>query len=70
VTTNRPFAEWDEVFPNASCVTALVDRLVHKAEIVAIDDESYRAKEAKERAERKADERKTKRKRRGTGGGR
>lgn len=65
LTTNRPFAEWDEVFPNASCVTALVDRLVHKAEIVAIDGESYRAKEAKERADRKAKERKTKRKRPG-----
>ena len=49
VTTNRPFAEWGEVFPNATCVVALVDRLVHKAEIVRIDGESYRLKEAKER---------------------
>jgi DNA replication protein DnaC len=49
VTTNRPFAEWGEVFPNAACVVALVDRLVHKAEIVRIDAESYRLKEAKER---------------------
>src|SRR6516165_5583692 len=29
VTTNRPFAEWREVFPNATCVVSLVDRLVH-----------------------------------------
>jgi IstB-like ATP binding protein len=29
VTTNRPFAEWREVFPNAACVVSLVDRLVH-----------------------------------------
>ncbi len=50
LTTNKPFAEWNEIFPNSSCVTALVDRLVHKAEIVVIDGESYRAKEAKERA--------------------
>jgi len=49
VTTNRPFAEWGEVFPNAACVVALVDRLVHKAEIVRIDAASYRLKEAKER---------------------
>jgi DNA replication protein DnaC len=63
LTTNRPFAEWDEVFPNASCVTALVDRLVHKAEIIAIEGESYRAKEAKERSERKAKERKARQKR-------
>lgn len=49
ITTNRPFGEWGEVFPSAACVVALVDRLVHKAEIVRIDAESYRLKEAKER---------------------
>ena len=30
VTTNRPFAEWREVFPNAACVVSLVDRLVQE----------------------------------------
>jgi DNA replication protein DnaC len=50
VTTNRPFAEWGEVFPSASCVVSLVDRLVHNAEIIPIDGESYRLKEAKERS--------------------
>ena len=25
VTTNKPFAEWSEVFPNAACVVSLVD---------------------------------------------
>lgn len=34
VTTNKPFAEWNDVFPNASCVVTLVDRLVHDSEIV------------------------------------
>ncbi|MGF6870603.1 hypothetical protein OKW35_000057 [Paraburkholderia sp. MM5477-R1] len=53
VTTNRPFAEWSEVFPNAACVVSLVDRLVHRAEVVAIEGESYRAKEARERAEQR-----------------
>jgi len=53
ITTNRPFAEWGEVFPNAACVVSLVDRLVHHAEIVAIQGESYRLKEAKERAEQR-----------------
>lgn len=57
LTTNRPFAEWDQVFPNATSVSALVDRLVHRAEIVCIEGDSYRAKEAKERAERKVQER-------------
>ncbi len=51
ITTNRPFAEWGEVFPNAACVVSLVDRLVHHAEIIAIQGESYRLKEAKERSE-------------------
>ena len=60
LTTNKAFGEWNEVFPNSSCVTALIDRLVHKAEIVSIDGESYRAKEAKERAEKKAKARRTK----------
>ena len=50
ITTNKPFGEWNEVFPNASCVVALIDRLVHKAEIITIEGESYRLKEAKERA--------------------
>lgn len=54
VTTNRNFADWHEVFPNAACVVSLVDRLVHNAEVVAIDGESYRLKEAKERSEQRA----------------
>lgn len=51
------------VFPNASCVVALIDRLVHHSEIVEIRGESYRAKEAKEREARRAAERATRRKR-------
>ena len=50
VTTNKPFAEWNEVFPNAACVTSLVDRLVHHSEIVVLEGDSYRAKEAKAKA--------------------
>jgi len=53
VTTNRSFSEWNEVFPNAACVVSLVDRLVHNSEIVVIEGESYRAKEARERAEQR-----------------
>jgi DNA replication protein DnaC len=56
VTTNRAFADWGEVFPNAACVVSLIDRLMHRAEVVRIDGESYRAKEAEEReAQRKAE---------------
>ena len=53
VTTNRPFTEWGEVFPNASCVVSIVDRLIHHSEIIVIEGESYRIKEARERAGRK-----------------
>lgn len=51
ITTNRPFSEWNEVFPNAACVVSLIDRLVHHAEIIHIKAESFRLKEAKEHAE-------------------
>jgi len=54
VTTNRPFGEWSEVFPNAACVVSLVDRLVHRSEILSIEAESYRLKEAKERQQQRA----------------
>jgi DNA replication protein DnaC len=57
VTTNRPFSEWHEVLPNAACVVSLVDRLVHRAEVIAIEGESYRVKEARERAEQRASRR-------------
>ena len=57
ITTNRPFAEWRQVFPNAVCVVSLVDRLVHNAEILAIEGESYRLKEAQERADQRARQR-------------
>jgi DNA replication protein DnaC len=48
VTTNKPFSEWGEIFPNASCVVSLIDRLVHHSEIISIEAESFRLKEAKE----------------------
>ncbi len=67
ITTNRPFAEWGEAFPNAACLVALVDRLVHNAEILAIDGDSYRRKEAGERQKQRNAER---RRRRAAKGGR
>ena len=50
ITTNRPFGEWNEIFPSASCVVSLIDRLVHHSEIIAIEGDSYRMKEAQEQA--------------------
>jgi DNA replication protein DnaC len=64
MTSNKPFSEWPSVFGGAGCVSAIVDRVVHKVEIVKIDGESYRQREAMERADRKAKERKERPKRR------
>jgi DNA replication protein DnaC len=57
-TTNKPFSEWQQVFPNAACVVTIIDRLVHKAEILTIEGESYRLREARERAALKSKARK------------
>ena len=54
VTTNKAFSDRVTVFPNAACVVTLVDRLVHRSEVLNIKGESYRLKEARERAEAKA----------------
>lgn len=64
ITTNKAFADWNEVFPNATSVVTLVDRLVHHAEIVQLEGESYRRKEAQELATRKAQDRAARRRRR------
>ena len=61
ITTNKIFADWKEVFPNAASVVALIDRLVHRAEIITIEGDSYRFKEARERAAQKAKARKARR---------
>lgn len=46
VTTNRGFKEWNEVFPNASCIVTLVDRLTHHADVTKLDGDSYRHRES------------------------
>lgn len=46
LTTNLAFSEWPSVFPNATCATALIDRTVHHADIIAIEGDSYRRREA------------------------
>ena len=54
ITTNKPFSEWPTVFPNAACVVTLIDRLMHRAEVIQIEADSYRLKDAKDRTARKA----------------
>ena len=60
ITTNLPFKQWDTVFPNAACAVALIDRLTHHAEILTIEGESYRKREA-EQAQKRKQEQKPKR---------
>lgn len=53
ITTNKSFSEWAEIFPNAACVVSLIDRLVHHSEIVNIDADSFRLKEAQEQSNKR-----------------
>ncbi len=46
LTTNLPFSDWPTIFPNAATATALIDRLVHHAEILTIEGDSYRRRVA------------------------
>jgi DNA replication protein DnaC len=48
LTTNRPFKEWNEVFPNATCIVTLLDRLLHHAEVTVIEGNSYRVRESEQ----------------------
>lgn len=59
ITTNKPFSEWGEVFPNAACITTMIDRLIHRSELVVIDGKSYRFHEAEERKKRQRRARKS-----------
>jgi DNA replication protein DnaC len=48
ITTNRPFKEWNEVFPSAACIVTMLDRLLHHAEATVIEGESYRLRESEQ----------------------
>jgi DNA replication protein DnaC len=48
LTTNRPFKEWNEVFPNAACIITLLDRLLHHADVTRIEGDSYRVRESEQ----------------------
>lgn len=60
LTTNLLFRDWHTIFPNATCATALIDRIVHHADVISIDGDSYRAREAESEAQARA-QRRTKR---------
>jgi DNA replication protein DnaC len=44
VTSNKPFGRWGEVFGDEVVAAAMIDRLVHHAEVVSLRGDSYRLK--------------------------
>lgn len=53
ITTNLGFADWTQVFGDATMTAALLDRLTHKAYIINCSWESYRLKQSlKEKGKR------------------
>ncbi len=53
VSTNLAYKQWSTVFPGAACVAALIDRFAQHCHVIDIDADSWRNKEATERAARK-----------------
>jgi DNA replication protein DnaC len=45
VSSNKTFSAWAEIFGDAVAVAAMVDRLVHHAEILVLQGDSYRLKD-------------------------
>jgi len=48
ITSNQPFSQWDEIFPDTMMAVAAIDRIIHHATIIEIDSESYRRKNKKQ----------------------
>lgn len=46
ITSNQPFKEWDQIFPDNIMAVAAIDRLVHHSTIINITDDSYRRKQS------------------------
>ena len=42
ITANQPFDKWDTIFPSSEMAVAAVDRLIHHATIININEKSYR----------------------------
>jgi hypothetical protein len=45
VTSNKPFGRWGEVFGDDIVAAAMIDRLVHHAEVISLKGDSYRLKD-------------------------
>jgi DNA replication protein DnaC len=51
ISSNKPFSAWAEIFGDAVAVGAMVDRLVHHAEIISLKGESYRLRHRRQEAQ-------------------
>lgn len=53
LTTNLAFRDWNTVFPNATSIATLLDKLTHHADVTLIEGDSFRKHESKQEAERR-----------------
>ena len=44
ITSNQPFSQWDQIFPDTMMTVAAIDRIIHHATIIEIEEERYRKK--------------------------
>jgi DNA replication protein DnaC len=47
ITSNWAFEQWTNFLPDATSATAILDRLLHHCEVVVLEGQSYRLREAK-----------------------
>jgi len=47
ITSNQPFSEWSSIFPDDMMAVAAIDRIVHHSNIIKIEEDSWRKKQAK-----------------------
>jgi DNA replication protein DnaC len=50
LTTNRAFRDWNAVFPHATSIATMLDRLMHHADVTVIEGQSYRVRESEAEA--------------------
>jgi len=44
MTSNLPFARWGDVFGDLTIASAMIDRIVHHADVINLKGTSYRLK--------------------------
>ena len=49
LTSNLPFARWGDVFGDQTVASAMIDRIVHHADVISLKGNSYRLKKHRDR---------------------